>query len=132
MLGILLGVKMYEIGRDERVLALKLLSRFDDHVERKIEVIHEVYQKKRHRATRFAREDLPHHSKQAIDIFVEAVWKKYHSVFPNVRGVRMLRTDRDASEFLQTISAERVKDGKGWIEDNITLYEGELVGGKKN
>lgn len=114
----LLGFKMYEVAHQKETFATKALSRFDNTVEEKLSNSKEIFEKKKRRVESFVKEELPKHTKDTMVLFVETAKKKYESLFPNIRGVRKFRTERNASPFLRDISSERERDGKGRIEES--------------
>ncbi len=114
---LLLSMKMYEVAHGRSVSALKLLSRFDSRAEVKMTKVKGLYEKEKNQVKTFVREDLPRHALDATIAIQNKIKEKYHSVFLNTRGVRVLRTDRDASDFLRNISEDRERDGKGRIEE---------------
>jgi hypothetical protein len=108
---------MYEVAHKKRVLVLKALSRFDDKAEAKMIEVRSLYEKEKNQLKTFVRVDLPRYAMDATVVVQKKIKEKYHSVFLNTRGVRVLRTDRDASDFLRNISEDRERDGKGRIEE---------------
>ncbi len=114
----LLGFKMYEVAHQKETFATRALSRFDERVEEKLSTSKELFESKKNRAESFIKEELPKHTKDTMVLIAETAKKKYDSLFPNIRGVRTFRTERDASSFLRDISSERERDGKGRIEDD--------------
>jgi len=114
----LLGFKMYEVAHQKETFATKALSRFDGRVEEKLTTSKELFESKKSRAESFLKEELPKHTKDTMVLIAETAKKKYGSLFPNIRGVRTFRTERNASPFLRDISSERERDGKGRIEDD--------------
>ena len=113
----MIGTKMYELSKQTQTLQSRLLSRFDNKIQKNISFLDDSYQRERERVSVFLSVDVPKYSKETFDTTFGLVSKKYQSLFPNIRGVRALSTERDASDFLQTISSERYRDGKGSIED---------------
>ena len=114
----LLGTKMYEVSRQKQTFAGKALSRFDSTVQENLDLSKDVYEKQMNRVESFVKEELPKQTKETMVLVRDSAKKKYSSLFPNIRGVRTFRTARDASLFLQDISKERERDGKGRIEDD--------------
>lgn len=117
----LVGVKMYEISVGKQTVLTQKLAQFDPKVESMLHTAYLHAEVERHRAWYAVREDLPKEILRTAVNLKETLQKKYFSMFPNIRGVRVLNTERDASPFLQNLSIERQRDGKGRIEDNLNL-----------
>lgn len=117
----LIGVKMYEIQTAKRTALSHLFVKFDGETEQRMNAIKVYFEKEKARVHAVVVNELPRQLHGTIITAKETVQKKYQSLFPNIRGVRVLNTDRDASPFLQNLSVERQRDGKGRIEDNLNL-----------
>lgn len=113
----LLGMKMYEVAHTKSVVTSRVMSRFDGSVQENVTKLNDATDERINRAKTFIMHEVPKHSLETFYHVKNKSKERYRSMVLNTRGVRVLRNKRDASKFLQNISQERERDGKGWIED---------------
>ena len=115
----LVGVKMYEISAVKRTALSKMFLSFDGKTEAHMNALKTYFERERMRVRILITHELPKQLHITVIHAKESAQKKYQSIIPNIRGVRILNPDRNASSFLQNLSIERQRDGKGRIEDVI-------------
>src|ERR1035437_4430562 len=119
----LILVKVYELKRDRVTIVTKKLSQYDDKVVAHLEKLQNHYKRSTEKVSSVMEGGLLTKSKEVAIQLKNNSQKAYKSILPDVRGKRVFKSDKPASEFLKTISQDKEQNGGGRIEDNIISSE---------
>jgi hypothetical protein len=114
---LMLSVKVYEVSHNRKSFTSRIFSQFDPGLDKRYRASLEFYDRRREWALLFLRHELPRHSRDVFTLLRDSVYDKYRSVLPNIRGMRVLRSNREASPFLQDIKNHKEREGVGRIEE---------------
>jgi len=115
----MLFLKVIENRRKRKDALSRFLSSFDALVHNHLSVLGDSYDDFHEQGVSFFKEDLPKQSKYFFLLLNKRIREQYETLWPNIRGNRVLKEGGPVSPFLTDISKHKEIVGRGRIDDHV-------------
>jgi len=115
----MLFLKIIENRRKRKDALSRFLSSFDALVHDHLSNIGDSYADMQDQSMAFLKDELPKQSKYFFMLLNKQIRERYKSLWPNIRGNRVLKEGGPVSPFLKDIAKHREEVGRGRIDDGV-------------
>ena len=116
----MLFLKVYEVKHKKKAFFGLILSRFDSKVHNRLNEVALTYDTGKEKLGLLVRQEIPRQAKYLYFITKKTAKEKYDTFWPNIRGSRILRKNKDVSAFLRDIAKHKEENGGGRIDEEFT------------